>query len=221
MLKGLQPKVFVMENVSGMVKGKMKLIFAEILRELKACGYKVKAVLMNAMYFNVPQSRQRMIFIGVREDLGIEPSHPKAQAVPITPRIAFAGCEIDEIRELTATMSIAAKLMQAGNYSGNNAEKAFKQARGKTAGAINTKLLSWNRVSCTLPKSVIAETGIIHPDRKRYLTISEAKRVGAFPDSYQMLGEFKDKWARIGNSVPPLFMRAIATHIRQEILDKL
>ena len=59
----------VMENVSGLVKGKMRVIFSEILRELKASGYKVSARLMNAMYFGVPQSRERMIFIGVREDL--------------------------------------------------------------------------------------------------------------------------------------------------------
>ena len=69
LLRGLRPKVLVMENVSGMVKGKMKLIFAEILRELKESGYHVSARLMNAMYYGVPQSRQRMIFIGVREDL--------------------------------------------------------------------------------------------------------------------------------------------------------
>ncbi len=50
-------------------KGKMKLMFAEIMRELKASGYHVTARLMNAMYFGVPQSRERMIFIGVREDL--------------------------------------------------------------------------------------------------------------------------------------------------------
>lgn len=68
LLRGLRPKVFVMENVSGMVKGKMKLVFAEIMKELKASGYQVSARLMNAMYFNVPQSRQRMIFIGVRDD---------------------------------------------------------------------------------------------------------------------------------------------------------
>lgn len=83
LLRGLQPKVFVMENVSGMVKGKMKLIFAEILRELKASGYRVSARLLNAMYFHVPQSRERMIFIGVRKDLEIEPSHPGAQSATL------------------------------------------------------------------------------------------------------------------------------------------
>lgn len=84
LLRGLKPKVFVMENVSGMVKGKMKLVFAEILRELRASGYKVSARLLNAMYFHVPQSRQRIIFIGVREDLGIKPSHPGAENRAVT-----------------------------------------------------------------------------------------------------------------------------------------
>jgi DNA (cytosine-5)-methyltransferase 1 len=63
--------------------GRMKLIFAAIMRELKASGYEVSARLMNAMYFNVPQSRARMIFIGVRKDLGIKPSHPRAQSRPL------------------------------------------------------------------------------------------------------------------------------------------
>lgn len=84
LLRGLRPKVFVMENVSGMVKGKMKLVFVEILKELKASGYRVSAKLLNAMYFHVPQSRERMIFIGVRDDLGIEPTHPGAEGRPVT-----------------------------------------------------------------------------------------------------------------------------------------
>ena len=58
-----------MENVSGLVTGKMKLIFVEILKELKASGYHVSARLMNAMHYAVPQSRQRMIFVGARQDI--------------------------------------------------------------------------------------------------------------------------------------------------------
>ncbi len=69
LLCGLKPKAFDMENVSGMVKGKMKLIFAVIMRELKASGYHVTARLMNAMYFGVPQSREQMILTVVRNDL--------------------------------------------------------------------------------------------------------------------------------------------------------
>ncbi len=69
LLCGLKLKVFVMENVSGLIKGKMKLLFAEIMRELKASGYQVRCKLMNTMYFHVPQSRERLIWIGIRNDL--------------------------------------------------------------------------------------------------------------------------------------------------------
>lgn len=64
LIQGLQPKVFVMENVSGMAKGKMKGRFLEILATLKATGYTVKCKQMNAMYYGVPQDRERLIFIG-------------------------------------------------------------------------------------------------------------------------------------------------------------
>ena len=80
MVRGLRPKAFVMENVSGLVKGAMRVIFVECLKELKASGYRVRARLLNVAYFGVPQARKRVIFVGVREDLGIEPSHPRAQA---------------------------------------------------------------------------------------------------------------------------------------------
>lgn len=77
LVKGLQPKVFVAENVSGLVKGTAKGYFKLILRELKDCGYNVKAKVLDAQWLGVPQMRQRLIFVGVRNDLGLEPVHPK------------------------------------------------------------------------------------------------------------------------------------------------
>lgn len=77
LLQGLQPKVFVAENVSGLVKGTAKGYFLEILAALKGCGYNVKAKLLDAQWLGVPQVRQRIIFVGVRNDLGLEPAHPK------------------------------------------------------------------------------------------------------------------------------------------------
>jgi site-specific DNA-cytosine methylase len=61
-------------------------------------------------------------------------------------------------------------------------------------------------------------TCLIHPYEVRHLTISEIKRMSSFPDGFRMEGTFIKKWARIGNSVPPLFMRAIAFHVREKIL---
>ncbi len=75
-LKAIQPRTFVAENVSGLVKGTAKGMFLEILRAMKACGYRVEAALLDAQWLGVPQARQRIIFQGVREDLDLAPAFP-------------------------------------------------------------------------------------------------------------------------------------------------
>jgi len=76
----LRPRVFVAENVSGLVKGVAKGYFKRILAALRAPGYVVAARLLDAQWLGVPQARQRIIFVGVREDLveryGVGPSFP-------------------------------------------------------------------------------------------------------------------------------------------------
>ena len=77
LLDGLKPKVFVAENVSGLVKGVAKGYFLEILAKLKECGYRVECRIVDAQWLGVPQARQRTIFVGVREDLGRAPVFPR------------------------------------------------------------------------------------------------------------------------------------------------
>ena len=72
-IEGLRPKVFLIENVTGLMKGK----FNQIFTRLRSTGYKLKWKSINAIYYNVPQSRQRLIFLGGREDLPTEPTFPK------------------------------------------------------------------------------------------------------------------------------------------------
>jgi site-specific DNA-cytosine methylase len=60
-------------------------------------------------------------------------------------------------------------------------------------------------------------TGLIHPYDVRRLTIAEIKALASFPDQFVIQGSYRDKWARIGNSVPPLFMKCIAEHIHLRI----
>jgi DNA (cytosine-5)-methyltransferase 1 len=214
LLRGLRPKVFVMENVSGMVKGKMKMIFAECLRELKASGYKVKARLLNAMYFNVPQSRERLIFVGVREDLGAEPGHPKGQSRPITVQEAWRGIvnTADDLRDATPKDTYAVVKAARRLRPGQSCKRKY----------FNLVRAAWNRPSPTIAKShgqSLSMAGLMHPTETRRPTIPELKRLGSFPDSYQFIGAFSDRWQRIGNSVPPNFMRAIAEYIRDNILS--
>lgn len=212
LLTGLRPRAFVMENVSGMVKGDFKLIFAEILRTLKACGYRVKARLLNAMFFGVPQSRERMIFVGVRDDLNVEPSHPSGWSEPITPRHALAGADVSDARQLAPWLLRAAVEMDAGNYSHEHVRRAFVKYKGTSGSSMSTKLLSWDRVSCTIIKQEVAASGIIHPSRERYLSTGELRRIGSFPDEF-CFTDRKHAVERIGNSVPPLLMRSVASHV--------
>lgn len=69
LLQELQPKVFVLENVTGLIIGQMKQIYLKMVKALRACGYEVKGEVLNAQYYNVSQSRRRVIIIGVRNDL--------------------------------------------------------------------------------------------------------------------------------------------------------
>ena len=91
LLEGLKPRVFVAENVSGLVKGVAKGYFLEILAKLKACRYRVSCKVLDAQWLGVPQARQRTIFIGVREDLGKEPVFPKPMPYRYSVREAWMG----------------------------------------------------------------------------------------------------------------------------------
>ena len=224
LLVGLQPKVFVMENVSGMVKGKMKLIFVEILQELKAAGYQVSARLLNAMYFDVPQSRERMIFIGVRNDLGIMPSHPTAQTHPSTFHQAVMGLPeteqipdldhvwIDEVARQTKWVTTA---------------QTLREGQKLVPGVASSIRAYMDRPLPTIQKNAMpgqppyVRNSTIHPTQPRALSIREMARCQSFPDEYRFVAALNNGMQRIGNSVPPLFMRAIAAHLRTAILDQI
>ena len=210
LLKGLQPKCFVMENVSGLVKGKMKLIFKDILTELKKAGYNVKVRLMNAKYYNVPQSRQRLIFIGVRNDLNITPSHPKPQTKPITVGEALKDIEPEFIKYSTNPFiqSVIQKVKPGDQLSKYHPQGNY----------FNYMKLSKNKPSPTIIRSGF---GQMFNEDNRYITINEAKRLASYPEDFKFVGKYEEQWARIGNSVPPNFMKAISSHIYNEILTKI
>ena len=168
-------------------------------------------------YYNVPQSRQRVIFIGVRKDLGIEPSYPEGNKKLIKFIDAIKGLKEYTDKPLPEILIKIGKKQPKNIWSSN--PKIYKTIKGNLAGSFSTKWASFNNVLMTIPKSEISITGIIHPNRKRYLNLSELKRCASFPDDFKFTDR-KNGCNRIGNSVPPLFMKAIAEHIRINILEK-
>jgi DNA (cytosine-5)-methyltransferase 1 len=219
LLQGLQPKVLIMENVSGMVKGKMKLVFADILRELKASGYRVSARLLNAMYFNVPQSRERMIFVGVRDDLGIEPSHPQAVSMPIVFSLAVNGLSSTIKDESIAHVWVDAK------QGSKTLDALLSTPQGCTLKGFSMSRRIHSEMVCpTIQTGGVApgypgSSWLSHPVEHRGISTREAARCASFPDAYEF-NNWRDGAKRIGNSVPPLFMRSIALHVRREILSE-
>lgn len=213
LLEGLQPKCFVMENVSGMIKGKMRLIFLQILQSLKALGYKVKVALLDSSNYGVAQARERLIFIGVRNDLCKDPSFPSGRRKSkISVEKALTGVTNKTYLEANEKYR---KLMSQLK-PGENLSKLLKGSHFSYCKAPRI------RPCMTITKSVTyGKVSIWHYEEDRNITIEEAKRLHSFPDDFLFYGNYEDAWARIGNSVPPLLMHAVAKHINEEILEKV
>jgi DNA (cytosine-5)-methyltransferase 1 len=217
LIEGLQPKVFLMENVSGMIKGGYKGKFNEILKTLKDTGYNVKVKLMNAMWYEVPQSRERLIFIGVRNDLNREPSYPEPLKEFITFQEATKGIENYTDRELPEVLK---KIGKVQPILWSSKPSIYKSIKGNLAGSFSLKWALWNKPLGTIPKSEISLTGIVHPNRERYLNIDELKVCASFPKDYKFTDR-KNGCERIGNAVMPKMMYHIAKNSKDNILNGL
>jgi len=222
LLRGLMPRTFVMENVTGLAKGKMKTVFAEILQELKACGYQVTAGVVNAAYLGVPQARERVIFIGCREDLGLTPTLPTPQTRFITAAQALADLPV---RPTGPGLMTAQKWINVWARVQPGHDFASIHPKGNL---FNYLKLSPDRPVGTITKTITTGNGgpgIYHWKYPRLLNIEELTRLGSFPDTYRWPGDpandqkdHMQAWAGIGNAVPPLMARAIGLYVRNTLL---
>ena len=142
LVDGLRPRVFVAENVSGLVKGVSKGYFKRILARLKACGYRVEARLLDAQWLGVPQARQRIIIQGVRDDLGLDPAFPSPLKYRYSVRDAlpwlgsasarvgshFEAVELDP-RRPSETVGAAGEMMRMELVEGNGAARPALRRR--------------------------------------------------------------------------------------------
>jgi DNA (cytosine-5)-methyltransferase 1 len=245
-LRGLMPKAFVAENVTGLVKGTAKGMFLEILRDLKASGYRVTCKILDAKWLGVPQSRQRTIFIGVRNDLNLDPVYPKPlpyfysvrDALPWIIRVRKGGGFGEE--HYVGADTVGADTVGAQPSSGNNFNNGAYTVEVETDLSRYAIGAEWERLSigeqsrrypnlvkvsatepCPTVTALGAKSGFVsvtHPTEKRKFTIAELKRICAFPDDFILTGSYAQQWERLGRSVPPVMMFHIAKEIRDKIL---
>jgi DNA (cytosine-5)-methyltransferase 1 len=219
----LYPKVFIAENVSGLVKGRAVGYFKEILRDLESNGYKVEARLLDASYLGVPQARQRIIFIGVRKDLikkyGVQPVFPK----PVNQRFTLRdviGNERTEPKESyldeETGFEIGLSKYAVGaawehTAVGKSSEKYFQLVRPALDKPVGT---------ITATAGVVGAASVAHPLEKRKFDLKELRALQSFPEDFILTGSYQQRAERIGRSVPPLMAKALGDIIRTEILEK-
>lgn len=247
LLKGIQPKVFVAENVSGLVKGTAKGYFLEILAAMKGCGYNVKARVLDAQWLGVPQMRARVIFIGVRQDLRLEPVHPTPLPYQYTVREAipwivkqgdnggFGGGAMQETNRPSPTIGAGP---QAGNgrFPPSLVEvetDMSKYAVGREwdklkPGEHSDRYYMLTRAALDDACPTITQRGgagntasVAHPIERRKFSIAELKRICAFPDDFILTGTYAQQYERLGRAVPPVMMMHIARAIYEGVLCQI
>lgn len=211
----LRPRMFVAENVSGLAKGRASGMLREIMQALRRQGYAVEARLLNAARLGVPQDRERVIFVGVREDQDTQPRFPAPMAKLVTLREAIGGKDEARLsRGEAKLLSEKQAMLYHRTIPGKSFSDAAKAMTGK-ASWFNYRRLAWGKPSPTLMVSPCA----LHPDVPRSLTASELRRVGSFPDDFELVGTYEEQHARVGNAVPPLMMRAVAEAVREMLRE--
>lgn len=205
LIKELEPKIFVMENVTGMIKGTMKGKFKEIIIILKNLNYNVQCKLLNSQYFNVPQARERLFFIGIRKDLNKNPVFPKPNNNLLTVQEVWKDLIISKIEKEEALIK---------------SKRQYQLFLETKEGEAHKKHFSFAKISRHKPSRTLTKTiGLYHYNEPRLLVESELKRICSFPDDFQFIGSLKSKYARMGNAVMPNQMKAIAETIKREILN--
>jgi len=218
LVKHIQPKVFIAENVSGLVKGSSKGYFKIILEELKNCGYNVKAKLLNAAWLGVPQARQRLIFIGIRNDFNSVPTFPKP--LPYFYTIKDACPWIDKIKNIESLY-----VETETDFSKTSLMPFWDSLQ---IGKSHKKRFDLTRTNPNLPCPTITASGgkrglasVSHPYEPRKFSIAEVKRLCSFPDDYTLTGTYEQKYERLGRSVPPMMMYQIAKNLEDNFFRNL
>jgi len=231
----IRPKVIVAENVKGLTIGEAKQYFNKINNTFEDIGYDVVAKVLDSRYFGVSQTRTRVIFIGLRNDITekaglnfmtINSVFPE-QSVDVIPlKDALVGLEYDveEVDYLTKKFLNTAYWKDTGSNMEIDPPKVLTGMDYHPKGHhFNLKRVSQYAPAPTLTAMGSNDTtaGAFHWAEPRKLTIGELKRIQSLPDDFKLTGKWNQKSERIGRMVPPLMMKAIADSIYNKVLKEI
>lgn len=214
LVERLKPKVAIAENVKGMILGNAKGYTKMVMARLKEIGYRPQLFLLNGADCGVPQRRERVFFVAIRDDI-------KAAPLKLAPKHRWisAGEATTDLQELTdneirdtAPAPNDLKWWSKTKPGSDYGVAAMKET-GKPTG-FSIKRLSSFSPSNTLPASEI----IRHWSQCRSLTFREWKRLGSFPDDYEAKTDKIGKYM-IGMSVPPKMTEVVARAVIDQWLQ--
>ena len=220
-LKETKPKMFLFENVKGLLTHDEGRTFQTILHTFEKLGYEVQYKVLDASYYGVGQKRERLITIGIRKDLKgkINFNYPEPTKKQTTLRKALKGCPKSEGISYSDRKKDVLDLVPAGGYWKDLPEDIAKNYMGKSyySGGGKTGIarrLSWDEPCLTLTTSPSQnQTERCHPDETRPLTVREYARIQSFPDNWEFKGSINDKYKQIGNAVPVELARRIGKEV--------
>ncbi|AZI41089.1 DNA cytosine methyltransferase [Epilithonimonas vandammei] len=230
-LEAKQPKFFLAENVSGMLLGRHSPAL-ENIKELfrnAGIGYELSFEMVNACDYNVPQDRKRVIFVGIRKDLGFKYEFQK----PNFPKLTLQNA-ISDLKE---------NVLPAKTNNKTNGKDCAIPNHEYMTGGFSTIFMSRNRVRSWDEQSFTIQAGgrhaPIHPQAPkmkfieqnirvfvpgqehlyRRLSVRECARIQTFPDDFIFhYDNISAGYKMIGNAVPINLAHFLANTIKQQIL---
>jgi DNA (cytosine-5)-methyltransferase 1 len=213
-----QPKVFLCENVRGLLEHNNGKTLETIKQVLTDLGYTlITPRVLKALFYKVPQKRERLIIIGIRNDVTAPTSFqwPSPYHRVLTVRDALKKGELyptavpsSQGQQYPARKREILSLVPQGGYwrdLPDALQREYMQGSyflggGKTGMA---RRLSWDAPSLTLTCAPAQkQTERCHPEETRPLSIREYARIQTFPDDWQFAGSVSSQYKQIGNAVP-------------------
>ena len=217
-IKEIQPKVFLAENVKGLAENDNGRTLSTIIKVLEDLGYKIlEKEIYKAIFYKVPQKRERLMIVGVRADLydKLVYEKPSPYYKVLTVKDALKAGELydRDVPKSTGQLypkrkaEIMSYVPEGGYWRDLPIElqkeymmKSFYLGGGKTGMA---RRLSWDEPSLTLVCTPAQkQTERCHPSESRPLTTREYARIQTFPDDWKFEGSDGQIYKQIGNAVP-------------------
>lgn len=207
-LKIKKPKYFICENVKGLLTLQKGSIINKITSEFKSVGYNVQYKLLKAAEFGIPQRRERVFIVGIRNDIEYNYTFP----IPINNEYNYTPLK-SVIEELA--------ISDSKYYFSQRAVQGVKNAKK------NMKRGLWQDLNapCLTITSHLAKTSmnsrdpilLVNPEKELYrrFTPREAARIQSFPDTFILNRSESKSYKQIGNAIPPVLMWHIAHSLQR------